>query len=336
MRTKKRLITVLAPVFALLVACSSGGSGRPAIEDAGRGTPSLVPAARPAVAADYPAASDTSCDPRQSLTPLAELPEPGRMPAGSTMEAIRAKGYLSVGVDQNTLFFASLKKNAPPVDGRSKIEGFDIDMAEEVGKAIFGDGPSHVRYTVITQAQRIEMLQSDKVDLVIDTMTITCDRKKQVAFSGNYYDDGQKILVPYDSSAQRIEDLAGRRVCTARGTTSIATLRDKGVQPYAVDNWTDCLVALQRNEVDAVSTTGALLGGLQAQDADTEVRGPRFTDEPHGMAVRLDRTDFVRFLNTLLRDMLADGRWMGLYDTWLRGPLRDETEDPRPVTRYAG
>jgi polar amino acid transport system substrate-binding protein len=251
------------------------------------------------------------------------------------MEAIVRSGRLRVGVDQNTLFFAALQKQRSPEGGPSRIVGFDIDMAEAVGEALFGER-GHVDYVVITQAQRIPVLQRGDVDLVVDTMTITCDRKKQVAFSGNYYDDGQQILVPYDSAAHRIDDLAGQRVCTARGTTSIATLRDHGVQPYAVDNWTDCLVALQRNEVDAVSTTGALLGGLQAQDADTEVRGPRFTDEPHGMAVRLDRPDFVRFLNALLRDMLADGRWMALYNTWLRTPLGALAEGQKPVTRYAG
>ncbi|HSA52495.1 MAG TPA: glutamate ABC transporter substrate-binding protein, partial [Yinghuangia sp.] len=262
------------------------------------------------------------------LTPLAELPPPGEMPAGSTMERILRNGRLRVGVDQNTMFFASLLRHSRS----DELQGFDIEMAKAVGRAIFGaDG--HVDYVVITQAQRIPALRSGQVDLVVDTMTITCARKKQVAFSGNYYDDGQKVLVPFDSEVKEIEDLVGRRVCTARATTSIVALRDAGVLPYAVDNWTDCLVALQRGEVDAVSTTGALLGGLRAQDADTRITGRAFTDEPHGMAVPLGQDDFVRFLNALLRDMIADGDWRKLYDAWLLAPLGDQ---PPPVSRYAG
>ncbi|MGR6998949.1 hypothetical protein ACU686_13705 [Yinghuangia aomiensis] len=44
-------------------------------------------------------------------------------------------------------------------------------------------------------------------------MTITCDRKRQVSFSGNYYDDGQRVLVPWDSPVAGIGDLRGKRVC---------------------------------------------------------------------------------------------------------------------------
>ncbi|WP_436774740.1 glutamate ABC transporter substrate-binding protein [Yinghuangia sp. YIM S09857] len=318
---------MLVPLAVLVAACAPGDRE---VAPVVLSSPSLVPVAWPATSADYPAASeDKSCDPRESLAPLARLPEPGKAPPGSTVAAIHAKGKLRVGVDQNTMFFASLDRVS------KQNVGFDIDMAEAIGLAIFGK-PGHVEYLVITQAQRIPVLRDGLVDLVVDTMTITCDRKKQVSFSGNYYDDGQRIMVPRDSSAHEITHLAGKRVCTARMTTSIVTLRDKGAQPYAVDNWTDCLVALQRGEVDAISTTGALLAGLKAQDVDTEVRGPRFTDEPHGMAVPLGQEDFVRFLNRVLADMIEDGRWQALYDRWLATALFDSAnpEPGPPETRY--
>lgn len=326
-RTRRVLVALLVLPVVAVVACTPGDRE---VAPVVLSSPSLVPAAWPATDADFPTVSpDTSCDPRESLTPLATLPNPANMPPGSTMERIRNSEQLRVGVDQNTMFFASLDRVS-----KNNV-GFDIDMAEAVGLAIFGK-PGHVVYQVITQAQRIPVLQKGEVDLVVDTMTITCDRKTQVSFSGNYYDDGQRILVPRDAPAQRIEDLAGQRVCTARVTTSIVTLRDSGVLPYAVDNWTDCLVALQRGEVDAISTTGALLAGLKAQDVDTEIRGERFTDEPHGMAVPLGQDDFVRFLNRLLADMIEDGRWQALYDRWLAAALTDPAKpDPGPpVTRY--
>lgn len=324
---QSRVALAVAPLLVAVLGC--GGGGDPAVPVVAV-SPSVVPAAVPAVAADYPGApGDTGCDPRQSLTPPATLPRPNQLPPGSTMEAIRTKGRLKVGVDQNTIFFASLKRHSQQPN---TLVGFDIEMALEVGRAIFGED-GRVDFVVITQAQRIPALQNGTVDLVVNTMTITCDRKKQVAFSGNYYDDGQRVLVPYDSRVTEIEHLAGQRVCTARVTTSIVTLRDSGVRPYAVDNWTDCLVALQRGEVEAVSTTGALLAGLAEQDRDTKVVGRRFTDEPHGMAVRLDRPDFVRFLNALLRDMIADGRWQAHYNKWLLGALGAQSP---PITRYAG
>ncbi|WP_406288003.1 glutamate ABC transporter substrate-binding protein [Embleya sp. NBC_00896] len=332
-RIRRIVVAASAGVLATtLAACSGSATGRPAEVGGPRGPEPPVSGARPATPEDYPRLSTApACDPRRSLTPPATLPAPGRMPAGSTMETIRTRGYLIVGVDQNTRFFAELNRRS------HEIEGFDIDMAKALAKAIFGTGPDgdeRIRYKVVTQAQRIAVLTTGQVDVVIDTMTITCARKQQVAFSSDYYTDGQRVLVRYDSGVTGLAQLRGKRVCTVRATTSIAFLRDDpaGVLPYAVDNWTDCLVALQQGEVDAISTTSALLAGLRAQDPDTEVVGRPFTDEPHGMAFPLANQDFVRFANGLLERMKRDGSWQALYDRWLAGPLGAQ---PPPAASYA-
>ena len=56
-------------------------------------------------------------------------------------------------------------------------------------------------------------------------MTITCERRKQVNFSTVYLDANQRILVPRDSSIAKASDLSGKRVCVARGTTSLHRIR---------------------------------------------------------------------------------------------------------------
>ncbi|MET7302255.1 transporter substrate-binding domain-containing protein [Embleya sp. NPDC005575] len=332
-RRSRRIATTASAVVlaATLVACSAGSTRRPGAA----ATPVVDPVisgARPATPEDYPKPSVAPpCDPRESLTPPATLPDPGRMPAGSTMDTVHRRGYLIVGVDQNTRFFGELDRRS------GLIKGFDIEMAKALARAIFGgaDDPAHIRYKVITQAQRPDVLRAGEVDVVVDTMTITCDRKLQVAFSSDYYTDGQRVLVRTDSGVRSLADLRGKRVCTVRATTSIVFLRDHpaGVLPYAVENWTDCLVALQQGEVDAVSTTSALLRGLQAQDSDTDVVGPALSDEPHGMAFPLAHQDFVRFANGLLERMKRDGSWQRLYDAWLAGPLGPQSP---PRASYTG
>ncbi|MFE2867326.1 glutamate ABC transporter substrate-binding protein [Embleya sp. NPDC059259] len=333
MQRRSRRIAAGASAFALaatLAACT-GGSTRPPAAAATPVAGPVISGAHPATPEDYPKPSGAPpCDPRESLTPPATLPAPGKPPAGSTMDTIHRRGYLMVGVDQNTRFFGELDRRS------GQIKGFDIEMAKALARAVFGgDDPGHIRYKVITQAQRPEVLRAGEVDVVIDTMTITCDRKLQVAFSGDYYTDGQRVLVRTDSGVRDLADLRGKRVCTVRGTTSIVFLRDDpaGVLPYAVENWTDCLVALQQGEVDAVSTTSALLRGLQAQDSDTDVVGPAFSDEPHGMAFPLAHQDFVRFANGVLEQMKRDGSWQRLYDTWLAGPLGPQSP---PRASYVG
>jgi polar amino acid transport system substrate-binding protein len=77
-----------------------------------------------------------------------------------------------------------------------------------------------------------------------------------------------------------------------------------------------------------------VLAGLAAQDPTTKIVGPRFTDEPHGLAFARGATDFVRFVNGILDRMRADGTWTALYNRWLAATLGPAP--PPPESRYRG
>ena len=62
---------------------------------------------------------------------------------------------------------------------------------------------------MLTYAQRIPALMDGTVDIVADVMTINCERWQQIAFSSQYFDAGQKMLVRTDSTATGIADLDG-------------------------------------------------------------------------------------------------------------------------------
>jgi len=269
------------------------------------------PAPHPAMPAAA-AAGSTSCDPTASLRPAG----PPRVTPGSFMAKIRARGYLIAGVDQNTYHFGYLN----PLDG--KIEGFDIDMVRAVAKAIFGN-PSKVRFKAISDDQRIPAVRSGAVDIVAHTMTINCERLKEVDFSSVYFDAGQRVLVPSNSRAASLADLGGKRVCATTGSTSIANIKAAASHPIpvAVTFWTDCLVLLQQGNVAAVSTDDSILDGLAAQDPWTKIVGPRFTSEPYGLAISQQHPDFVRFVNAVLQQLRTDGQWAASYRHWVGTPV---------------
>jgi polar amino acid transport system substrate-binding protein len=253
-----------------------------------------------------------NCKPLPDVAPTGHLPVPGHMPAGSTMAAIQRRGYLRVGVDQTTLFFGYR-------DAAGNLVGFDDAVAQQVAKAIFGN-PNAIRYRVITSAQRIPDVRNGVVDLVADNMTITCARLRLVAFSSDYYNAGQTILVPANSHVTSVAQLGGQRVCAAAGTTSINEIgKFPQLTPVAVPNWTDCLVMLQQGQVAAISTDNSVLAGLQQQDPDTTMVKRPFTCEPHGLAMSNapHARDFVRFVNGVLEQMRTDGEWQRLYDKWV-------------------
>ncbi|HEY2672352.1 MAG TPA: glutamate ABC transporter substrate-binding protein [Rugosimonospora sp.] len=325
MKTKLFAVATAGLLLTAVAGCASttapNAGAVPAVKaplPAGVQDPAVIPSA----AAD----GDTGCDPRSSLRPPSPMPAPNQMPAGSSMADIAKRGHLTVGVDQNTYLFGY----RDAVSGQ--VVGFDIDTAKLVAQAIFGNA-NQIKFVAITSAQRIPFIQNGTVDIVADSMTITCERLQQVEFSTDYFDAGQKILVSKGSPYHTIDDLAGKKVCAAAGTTSIVTIatRPSHPIPVAVNDWTDCLVMLQQGQVQAVSTDDNILAGLAAQDPNVEVVGPRFTDEPHGLAIKKTSTDFVRFVNGVLDQARSDGTWAQLYDKWLGGPA-----PAPPASKYSG
>jgi polar amino acid transport system substrate-binding protein len=284
-----------------------------------------VPAGAEKVTSLPEAASDTSCDPTASIRPQGPPPAPGDFPDGSAMAKIYARGTLIVGVDQNTYQFGY----RDPLTGQ--LQGFDIAMAQEIAKAIFGD-PSKIQYKVLTSADRVPALKSHRVDLVVQTMTITCDRWKDVNFSSVYYMAGQKVLVKTNSDYKSIQDLGGKTICASKGSTSIANIVNAPVNPkpigMQVPNWTDCLVMLQQNQVDAISTDDTILAGLAKQDPFTKVLPTAMTEEPYGMAMQREQTDFVQFVNSVLDQMRSNGRWTQIYNEWLSDLLGPNATPP--------
>ena len=316
-------VRVAVAVLALALVAGCGSSSTPPRAVTVAPVDAKPSGALQATAEPVPAS--TSCDdPEASLRPGPQ-PAPGAMPAGSTMAAIVERGRLIVGVDQDTDLFGSRN----PSSGQP--EGFDIDIAREIARAIFGD-PDNVTLKVINPTQRESELQSGKVDLVVRTYSINCEREEKVAFSTTYFYAQQRIMVVNGSGIDGVPALSGKRVCSAFGTTSLTRLAALELDPkpmlFGVESWTDCLVMLQQGQVDAISTDDAVLAGLKKQDPNLEMVGESMGLEPYGIGIKKENKDLVRFVNGVLERMRTDGTWERLYDRWLQGLL-----GPSPARR---
>jgi polar amino acid transport system substrate-binding protein len=257
--------------------------------------------------ASTPPQSAENCNRTASLRPF-----PDKAQADAAVANIRARGRLIVGLDIGSNLFSF----RDPISG--EITGFDVDIAGEVARDIFGT-PSQVGYRILSSADRIAALQNNQVDIVVKTMSITCERRKQVNFSTVYLTANQRIMAARVSPIARAADLSGKRVCAAKGTTSIQRLQDISPPPMIVSvvTWSDCLVALQQRQVDAVSTDDTLLAGLVAQDPYLHITGPSLDEEPYGIGINLANTGLVRFVNGTLDRIRNDGTWNTLYRKWL-------------------
>jgi polar amino acid transport system substrate-binding protein len=318
-----RRVAVALAALALLAGCSAPQQwGAPPESKPVQPRPAGVqdPAVLPSSSA-----APANCDPLASLRPGA-LPPPGQPPAGSSMAKIVQRGRLIVGVSQNTYLFGHR-------DSRTgELVGFEIDLAREVARALFGD-PAKIQFRAMSAAERIPALKNGEVDLVVRAMTMTCDRWQEISFSTEYFTGGQRLLVPVDSPVKSIDDLDGRKVCAAAGSTNItaiAAARSKPI-PVAATDALDCMVLLQQGQIDAVSTDDAILAGFAAQDPATHVVGPAFAAAPYGIGIGKANTDLVRFVNGVLEKVRADGTWTAIYQRWL-SPLGPAPAPP--VARY--
>jgi polar amino acid transport system substrate-binding protein len=282
----------------------------------------------PAAPATTTPCADTG-NPTRSYAPAAGgLPSPGDLPPGSTMAEIRDRGHLVAGVSGDSYLLASRN----PFTG--VVEGFDIDMVNQVAAAIFGTAKSHVQLRVISAADRIPLLESGDVDIVARNMTINCARWDQIAFSAEYFHSGQKILVQKGSGITQVAGLSGKRACAPAGTTSLDQIQELAPDaiPVTATNHTGCLLKFQNGATDAITGDDTVLAGLAAQDPYAEVvTGEALTDEPYGIGVNRDQVDFVRFINGVLERMRADGSWQASYAKWFKPSLKVDATQPTPV-----
>ncbi|MGW6565618.1 glutamate ABC transporter substrate-binding protein [Streptomyces sp. NPDC054975] len=320
-------------VAAMAVACGLTASLTllPLVD--GVSGPAAAPAVTgPGVGTGVQVKADTCQNPEASLTPDTQ--------DGPSVQAIKARGKLVVGVDQNSYNWGYFNPES------RQLEGFDIALAKAIAKDLLGSEDAIIYRTIPTN-QRIAALDSGKVDLVVRTMTINCKRIQQVAFSTAYFQAGQQVLAPKDDDSITGYDssLAGKRVCTAEGSTAYealesnsfgATFKDEGDgtkedrDQFTVPNQLDCLARLQMGEVDAVVTDNALAAGQAAQDPAVELKGKPFTTEFYGVAAKLGNDDLVRRVNQVLVEY-RKGAWQAAYDAWLKADLPGISGPPAPL-----
>ncbi|MFJ9809985.1 glutamate ABC transporter substrate-binding protein [Streptomyces sp. NPDC101158] len=334
-------------VAAMAVACGLTASlALFALPRTGAGDPAGPAGSGPGVGRGIQVSAEQAepCrDPDASLTPSAA--------DGPAVARIKERGKLVVGVDQSSYKWGF---RTPPTvtrlaDGSVKetpgeLQGFDIDLAKAIAKGILGDENAIIFRTIPTN-QRIAALESDKVDLVVRTMTINCKRIQQVAFSTAYFQVGQQILAPKSSPVTGYDNsLSGKRICTAEGSTAHEALEEKSFGAVykdvgdgtkddpdllTVPNQLDCLARLQMGEVDAVLTDNALGAGQAAQDPAVELKGRPFTTEYYGVAAKLGNDDLVRRVNQVLVQY-RQGPWQAAYAKWLKADLPGISGPPAP------
>jgi polar amino acid transport system substrate-binding protein len=210
-------------------------------------------------------------------------------------------------VAQRKRWLIGVKCDFPPfgyINRQNKNAGYEIDVAHRFAELAFGRR-NRVSLTCVTTPSRIPVLQQKRVDIIISTLTWTADREQIVDYSYPYFKATGRLLVPSNSSIQRLRDLNGKRIATTRGSIYDRWVKNcfKSATLTVTDSPVAALENLRQGRVDTFMFDDTFLLGVAANDRSLEMTTHKFLAIPYGIGIRKGETAMKRWVNAALLQM---------------------------------
>jgi len=192
-----------------------------------------------------------------------------------------------------TKLVIGLDDNFPPMgfrDDKNEIVGFDIDMAREAAKRMNVE----VDFKPIDWSAKEAELVGKRVDALWNGLTITEERKKNIAFTAPYMENHQIIIVRADSDIKDKAGLAGKVVGAQDGSS-------------AVD-------AIKKDAVVVDEVVGRFHVAKKA--GEYLVLEDNFGTEDYGVGLRKEDTEVLGKLEAALAEMKKDGKAAEIASKW--------------------
>ena len=243
-----------------------------------------------------------------AITIIAVLMLTGCTSRSDNLSRIKKVGILKIGSDTTY----------PPMEWvnteTGKVQGFDVDLANLIARKL------GVKAKIITTSWDgiIPALKAGKFDVIISSMTITDERKKEIDFTDPYYDSGQIIAVRKNNTTiNDPKDLTGKVVGVQTGTTG--EIAAKKISGAIVKEYPDIQYAfadLEKGRIDAVVNDLPVSAYFVKGYPGVKLVGKLFTRERYGIALRKNEPDLKNAINGILRNIKSDGEYDQIYEKW--------------------
>jgi polar amino acid transport system substrate-binding protein len=235
----------------------------------------------------------------------------------STLETIIKRGQLLVGLEAGYQPFEMQ-------DEKGNIVGFDVDMAYEMGKAIFGEGGEKKVKLVNTAWEGIiPALMTGKFDIIMSGMTILQSRNLKVNFCEPYYYIGQCLLINKKDADKykSYKDLNKKGVVVTSKLGVTGAFTAEKMMPNAE------LRLFKTEGEGALQVANGVADAFIYDEPQVRVFAAKYKDttmgifdpityEPLAWAINKGDPDFLNWLNNFLRQVRGDGRWDQFKQKW--------------------
>jgi len=246
--------------------------------------------------------------------------------SSATLDKIKATGAVTMGVRESSIPMSY-------TTGDSRFDGFHVEVCRMILNDIkdkLGLSTLRINYQPVTAQNRMPLVQNGTVDIECGTTTNNTARQRDVSFANTLYVEEVRIAVKANSGINSISQLAGKKVATTTGTTSVQLLRKHekatGVnfdEVFGKDH-SDSFLLLESGRADAFVMDGSILAGNIANSRnpkDFKIVGEVLSVEPIAIMIRKDDPQFKAAVNAAIAKIVANGGMPKLWDKWFLKPI---------------
>lgn len=182
-----------------------------------------------------------------------------------SLDEIKSSGKIIIGVFSDKSPFGY-------VDENGEYQGYDVELARQIGT----DLGVEVEFVSTEAANRVEYLETNKVDLILANFTVTEERAEKVDFAEPYMNVALGVVSHKENVLTSIDGISGRTVIVISGTTAETYLTkhypDLKLEKY--DTYAAAKTAFENNK-DAVwaNDNTEVIAFAQASGSDEYVVG---------------------------------------------------------------